>query len=173
MRARTTLFGALLCAAALVPAGTAVAGTGPAPSPDERRPASTAPSPAGNPLSAKAKAAGVCADAHEIGTVGYINRAGQRVASVKQFWSPECRENYGYLWIWDSFAAGGGEWDVTTAVYSASQDEVLGERRWTNRTDQEFWSNGTATGEDCTRGVGSVRLSGDPLSNQAASSQRC
>ncbi|WP_030607046.1 hypothetical protein [Streptomyces sclerotialus] len=164
----------LTCVFALVPAGSAMAGTGPAPAPPERSVAkSTAPSAAGNPVSARAKAAGVCSDAYAIGETGYIVRQGVKIASVKQFYSPKCRQNYGYLWVWDSFRATAGDYDVSTAVYSYSQDEILGTRAWTNNNDQEFWSNGTDTVNDCTAGVGSLRKAGDPVSAQAAGSKRC
>ena len=49
-------------------------------------------------------------------------------------------ENYGYVWVWDSFRETAGDYDVTAAVYSYSQDEVLGSRSWLNTTGQEFWS---------------------------------
>ncbi|MFI9028031.1 hypothetical protein [Streptomyces sp. NPDC053560] len=134
---------------------------------------STAPSAAGNPLSAKAQAAGVCSDAYAIGETGYITRQGVKIASVKQFYSPKCQQNYGYLWVWDSFRDKAGDYDVSTAVYSYSQDEILGKRAWTNSTAQEFWSNGTDTVNDCTAGVGSLRPAGDPLASQGASTKRC
>ena len=174
MRSRKIVLAAIACSFALIPAGTAAAGSGPAPGPEPKHSeASTAPSAAGNPSSAKAQAAGVCEDAYEIGSPGYVMLDGGKIASVKQFYSPECRENYGYLWVWESFRDKGGDWDVSIGVYSYSQDEILGERTWTNSTGQEDWSNPTDTEEDCTAAVGGVRPSGDPLTPQAASSKRC
>jgi hypothetical protein len=165
---------AMACAFALAPAGAAYAGSGPAPKPSERSERqSTAASEAGNPASVKAQAAGVCSDAYQIGSTGYITRSGQTIASVKQFYSPSCAENYGYLWVWDSFQDIAGDYDVSTGIYSYSQDEILGQRSWTNTTAQEFWSEGTPTVSECTAAVGAVRKAGDPLSNQAASSKRC
>ncbi|HCA86167.1 MAG TPA: hypothetical protein DEQ61_12085 [Streptomyces sp.] len=165
---------ALACAFAMLPAGVAVAGSGPAPKPSERQQAKeAAPSAAGNPTSARAEAAGVCADAYSIGTTGYIYRSGVKIASVKQFYSPNCGENYGYLWVWDSFKQANSDYDVTVGVYSYSQDEILGQRSWLNSSGQEYWSLGTYTVGECTAGVGSLRRAGDPLSNQAASSKRC
>ncbi|WP_372457139.1 hypothetical protein [Streptomyces purpurogeneiscleroticus] len=164
----------LTCVFALVPAGSAMAGSGPAPAPSERFVAkSTAPSAAGNPLSTRAQAAGVCSDAYAIGQTGYLVRQGVKIASVKQFYSPKCRQNYGYLWVWDSFRETAGDYDVSTAVYSYSQDEILGTRAWTNTNAQEFWSDGTATVKECTAAVGSLRKAGDPVAVQAASSKRC
>ncbi|KAF4407489.1 hypothetical protein GCU69_19520 [Streptomyces lycii] len=166
----------LTCAFAMIPAGVAVAGSGPAPKPSERansQAKSTAPSAAGNPASKMAQTAGVCDDAYQIGKTAYIKRGTATVASVKQFYSPECGENYGYLWVWDSFRDTAGDYDVKVGIYSYSQDEILGERSWTNSTQQEFWSDPTATVTECTAAVGAVRKAGDPLFNQAASDKRC
>ncbi|THA24684.1 hypothetical protein E4198_07965 [Streptomyces sp. RKND-216] len=172
MRARTTAIAATACALALLPAASAVAGTGPAPD-KQRKAASTAPSAAGNPLSARAQAAGVCTDAYEIGTAGYIIRDGQRIGSVKQFYSPSCGENYGYLWVWQSFRASHGDYDVSVGVYSYSRDEFVGKRTWLNTNGKEYWSNPADTTSECTAAVGSLRAAGDPLAGQAASSKRC
>ncbi|HZG03088.1 MAG TPA: hypothetical protein VE546_05855 [Streptomyces sp.] len=165
---------AVACALVLASAGAAHAGSGPAPAPSQRgERQSTAPSAAGNPASARAQAGGVCADAYQIGTTGYVYRSGERIASVKQFYSPSCQENYGYLWVWDSFRQTAGDYDVSVAVYSYSRDEVLGQESWTNSTVREFWSAGTDTVAECTAAVGAVRKAGDPLPDQAASSKRC
>jgi len=164
------LTGAMLA----VPAGAAYAGSGPAPKPSERSISkSTAPSAKGNPASKAAKAADVCDDAYQIGTTGYVKRSGVTIASVKQFYSPDCQENYSYVWIWESFRKTAGDYDVTAAIYSSTQDEVLGGRSWLNTQGQEFWSYGTDTVSDCTAAVGSVRKAGDPTPNHGASSKRC
>lgn len=174
MRYTKRTFAALVCAFALLPAGSALAGSGPAPSPAKwKAPKSAAPSAAGNPLSTKAKAAAVCSDAKPIGETGYIERGGVRIASVKQFYSKSCNENYGYLWVWDAFHQNNRDYDITVGVYSYTQDEIFGKRSWTNTSGQEYWSNGTNTSRDCTAGVGSLRRAGDPLSNQGASTKKC
>ncbi|MFJ9588218.1 hypothetical protein [Streptomyces acidicola] len=176
MRYLKTAAVALSCAFALIPAGIASAGTGPAPapgSPATKAATSTAPSPAGNPASTRAHAAGVCTDAYQIGTTGYVTRSGKTIASVKQFYSPSCAENYGYVWVWQSFRDIAGDYDVTAAVYSYSRDEILGKRSWTNTTAQEFWSNGTSTVTECTAATGSVRAAGDPASVSGHSNKRC
>ncbi|WP_306303448.1 hypothetical protein [Streptomyces sp. TP-A0874] len=100
-------------------------------------------------------------------------RGGVTVASVKQFYSAECERNYGYLWVWESFRAGHGDYDVSIGIYSYSQDEIVGKRSWTNSNDQEYWSKGTDTVAECTAAIGSLRAAGDPLPNQAVSSKRC
>ncbi|WP_051096249.1 hypothetical protein [Streptomyces sulphureus] len=162
--------GALL----LFPAGAAYAGSGPAPSPSQRADTSTtAPSEKGNPNSKLARAAGVCDDAHEIGTKGVATRDGVQVASVKQFYSEKCEENYAYVWVWDQFRDGAAPYDVSLAVYDHDTDEYHGKKVAENTTDQEFWTEGTGTVSDCTSAVGSLRAEGDPLTSQAASSKRC
>ncbi|MGW7353601.1 hypothetical protein [Streptomyces sp. NPDC054784] len=174
MRSRKIAVTMAACAFVLVPAATASAGSGPAPGPSQRAAAdSTAPSAQGNPRSAAAKAADVCPDAYEIGTLGHVKRGSETIASVKQFYSPGCQENYGYLWVWQSFRDKEQDYDVSSAVYSYSQDEVLGSRTWKNTNGQEFWSHPTATATECTAAIGAVREAGVPLQYQAASSKRC
>ncbi|AXK36094.1 hypothetical protein DVA86_29355 [Streptomyces armeniacus] len=174
MRSRKFAVAAAACAFVLVPAATASAGSGPVPDSSKRAPAkSTAPSAQGNPRSLKAEAVGVCPDAYQIGTTGYVKRGSETIASVKQFYSPTCQENYGYLWVWQGFRDKHGDYDVNSAVYSYSQDEVLGARAWTDSNGQEYWSYPTDTVRDCTAAVGAVRPAGSPLAYQAASSKRC
>jgi len=175
MRARKTVFiAAVTSALVLLPAASAMAGSGPAPAPSKQRAAaSTAPSAAGNPRSTAAQAADVCADAYQIGSTAYIDRGGLHVASVKQFYSPECNENYGYLWVWDSYRDNTSAYDITIGVYSYAQDAVVGKRSWSATHLQEFWSNPAGTVNECTAAVGSLRAAGDPAPGTAWSSKRC
>lgn len=173
MRARMTAVIAAGCALALLPAASAVAGSGPDPSPDQRRSHSTAPSAAGNPLSKRARTAGVCSDAYEIGARGVIYRKGEPIGSVKQFYSPDCNENYGYLWVWDSFRNTHDNYDVSIGVFSYDRDAVVGKRTWVNSNGQEYWSNPASTTSECTAALGSIRADGEPLTHQAVSSKRC
>ncbi|MFJ8793406.1 hypothetical protein [Streptomyces sp. NPDC102462] len=175
MRARRILVVAAVSACALLPAASAVAGTGPAPSPNKQHTTarSAVPSEAGNPMSVKAQAAGVCADAYQIGTTAYIDRGGAHVASVKQFYSPNCNRNYGYLWVWQSFRDKIKDYDVSTGVYSYSRDQVVGQATWKATNVQEFWSLPADTVNECTAAIGSLRAPGDPVAGQAVTSKRC
>lgn len=175
MRARSILVVAAASTVALLPAASAVAGTGPAPSPGKQHMTarSTAPSEAGNPLSAKADAAGVCADAYQIGATAYIDRAGAHVASVKQFYSPSCKRNYGYVWVWQSFRNKVKDYDVSTGVYSYARDKVVGQDWWIATSGQEFWSLPADTVKECTAAIGTLRAPGDPVAGQASTSKRC
>ncbi|MGW7353226.1 hypothetical protein [Streptomyces sp. NPDC054784] len=174
MRSRMIATAAVAAAFVVLPAGSAFAGSGPVAPPSERTAAgSTAPSPEGNPLSAKAKAAEVCDDARQIGTTGYVKQGGETIASVKQFYSAECKENYSYVWLWDSFVDKQDDYDVTASVYSYSQDKQLGTVTWPVDNGQEYWSEGAATASECTAAVGTVRPVGtaSPLTGQ--SDKRC
>ncbi|MVO83750.1 hypothetical protein GPA10_02950 [Streptomyces sp. p1417] len=175
MRARKTAIAASACAFVLFGAGSALAGTGPAPAPDARKaaPQSTAPSAEGNPRSLGARAAGVCSDAYQIGATAYIDRGGAHAASVKQFYSPRCKANYGYVWVWQSFRDKIKDYDVSTGVYSYARDEVVGEDWWNRTNDQEFWSGPAKTADECTAAVGRLRAPGDALTGQAMTSKRC
>jgi hypothetical protein len=175
MRARTILVVAAASASVLLPASSAFAGTGPAPSPGKQHltARSTAPSAAGNPLSAKGQAAGVCSDAYQIGATAYINRSGAHVASVKQFYSPKCQKNYGYLWVWQSYRDKVKDYDVSTGVYSYARDEVVGQDSWDATNGQEFWSLPAATVSECTAAIGTLRAPGDPVAGQAVTAKRC
>ncbi|GHC70408.1 hypothetical protein [Streptomyces flavofungini] len=175
MRARKTAIAASACAFVLLGAGSALAGTGPAPAPDARKaaPQSTAPSADGNPRSLKAQAAGVCSDAYQIGTTAYIDRKGAHAASVKQFYSPSCKKNYGYVWVWQSFRDKVKDYDVSTGVYSYARDEIVGQDWWNKTNVQEFWSLPAATANECTSAVGELRAPGDPLPGHAMTSKRC
>ncbi|MGA4840198.1 hypothetical protein [Streptomyces sp. G45] len=173
MRARKTAIAASACAFVLLGAGSALAGTGPAPAPDARKTQSTAPSPDGNPNSTRARAAGVCADAYQIGTTAYIDRGGAHAASVKQFYSPSCKENYGYVWVWKSFRDKVKDYDVSTGVYSYSRDEIVGQDWWSQTNSAEFWSYPADTADECTSAIGMLRAPGDALPGQAKTSKRC
>lgn len=166
---------ATACAFALIPAGAAVAGDGPAPAPSKsaKTSKSTAPTEAGNPASAKARVAGVCADAYQVGKTAYIDRAGAHIASVKQFYSKTCNENYGYLWVWDSFRKTSKDYDVSVAVYSYSQEDFFGGRAWTDHNGQEFWSGARPLSRTARRP--SVHSAGRATRScgQAASQKMC
>lgn len=173
MRKRMIAAAAASAAFVLIPAGSAFAGSGPASSSASSAPESTAPSAKGNPNSARAQAAGVCDDATQIGRTGYVKRDGVKIASVKQFYSAECNENYSYVWAWDSFINEEGDYDITAGVYSYDQDKVTGQKSWPASNEQEYWSNAAMTAEECTAAVGTVRPAGSPTTYEGASDKRC
>ncbi|MWA07762.1 hypothetical protein [Streptomyces sp. BA2] len=130
------------------------------------------PSPDGNPASKAAQAAGVCNDAVQVGATGHIKRGGTTIASVKQFYSTKCQENYGYQWVWNSFR-GDDPYSVSVRVYSYNEDRFHAERRWNDTNQQEFWSRSAHTVADCTSAVGTLRPAGDPHTYEAVSERQC
>ncbi|MEU5835804.1 hypothetical protein ABZ820_19320 [Streptomyces diacarni] len=175
---RSTRFskGALVAATTalvLLPAGAAYAGSGPATGPSQKLTRTSAPSPEGNPASKRAQASGVCDDAVQIGERALIKRGSETLASVKQFYSKKCHENYAYLWVWESFRKTAEPYDVTLGVYSYDDDSVHAAKAWKATKQQEFWSEGANTVEACTSAVGSLRPAGSPQAYQAFSQKRC
>ncbi|MFI7386674.1 hypothetical protein [Streptomyces sp. NPDC049813] len=171
----------LACAAAasgafaltLAGAGTASAGTGPTPAPGAQPPASSAPSEAGNPATAAAAAAGVCSDAYQIGTTAYAYRGTEKIASVKQFYSPQCKENYGYVWVWKSFLDKKIKFDLQVGVWNYDREVLQGERRVYDSLSQEFWGNGADSVDDCTSGDGTLTIADEPGGYNGRTSKRC
>ncbi|EST39080.1 hypothetical protein N566_03980 [Streptomycetaceae bacterium MP113-05] len=96
-----------------------------------------------------------------------------QIGSVKQFYSPSCGENYGYVWVWQGFRDTHDDYDVSVGVFSYDRDAVVGKRTWLDTNGKEFWSDPAATTNECTAAVGMVRAAGDPLPSQAAGSKRC
>ncbi|MFE6700613.1 hypothetical protein [Streptomyces sp. NPDC057718] len=176
-RARLTMAAAVSGAAlSLLGSGVAAAGTGPAPSAQERA-ASTAAgaagTEAGNPASTKAAAAGVCSDAYQIGTTSYAYRGTEKIASVKQFYSPECDENYGYVWVWKQFLDKKIKFDVQVGVWNYDRSLLQGERREYDSLAQEFWGNGADSVDDCTSGDGKLTITNEQGAYSARTSKRC
>lgn len=169
---RTLSLAAAGFATVLACAGTASAGTGSTPA-DRQPPMSSVPSEAGNPLSARAQAAGVCSDAYQIGTTSYAYRGTEQIASVKQFYSPECKENYGYVWVWKSFLDKGINFDLQVGVWSYDRETLLGARTEFDTHNQEFWGNGADTVDDCTSGDGTLTIADEQGGYSARTSKRC
>jgi hypothetical protein len=164
-------------AALAVGAGTAHAGTGPAPRSSSAKHTvtrSATPSAAGNPASVRAQAAGICSDAYQIGATTYMggDAAGNPLVSLKQFYSPKCQRNYGYMWVWQSFrTADPDPYVVQIGVYDQNLNKVLGQVTVQNTRQQEFWSQGTATVKDCTRADGNFESTYMSVYTQTA--RRC
>ncbi|WP_244902945.1 hypothetical protein [Streptomyces ambofaciens] len=135
--------------------------------------AASAPTEEGNPSSARASAAGVCADAYQIGTTSYIYRGAEQIASVKQFYSPECNENYGYVWVWKSFLDKKISFDLQVGVWSYDRNALIGVRREFDTQNQEFWGNGADTVDDCTSGDGTLTILSEQGSYHSRTSKRC
>jgi hypothetical protein len=174
MRSRLIATAAIAAAFVMFPAGSALAGSGPAPAPSGHSVSkSTAATPQGNPRSAKAQESGVCDDAHQIGKTGYIKRDGETIASVKQFYSPDCKENYSYVWLWQDFVDQEDTYTVSTGIHSSTQGKDLGTQKFPADSGQEYWSAGTDTVEDCTTGFGTVLPEGSSTTYRGITDERC
>ncbi|MFF9378195.1 hypothetical protein ACF1BB_27170 [Streptomyces griseoluteus] len=170
MTSATIVAGAAL---SLLGTGAASAGTAPAPAANtSSTTASSAGTEAGNPSSTAAQAAGVCSDSYEIGTTSYIYRGTDQIASVKQFYSPSCKQNYGYVWVWKSFLDKNITFDLTVGVWSYDRDFLVGTRNVFGTHSQEFWGNAADTANDCSSGYGLIAITGE-RAGEARSSKRC
>ena len=109
-----------------------------------------------------------CATAKQIGSTAYVKFGGETAASVKQF--AGCGKNWGYVFVWESWAAKHDLFHVTVAVNTTSDHKDHG--KVLGRLDQrEVWSKATATIDRCTRALGVVSLGEDGWS--AYSSEVC
>lgn len=163
-------------ALSLLGTGVASAGTGPAATPQQQAAnaaAGTAGTEAGNPLSAVATAAGVCSDAAQIGTTEYLYQGTEKIASVKQFYSASCEENYGYVWVWKSFLDKKINFDLTVGVWSYERNALVGRKDVFGTHSQEFWGNAAKTVDECTSGDGTMSIPNDPQPLHTRTSKRC
>ncbi|NSC21605.1 hypothetical protein FM076_10470 [Streptomyces albus subsp. chlorinus] len=184
MRTLSPVKGALVtaaCAMALLPAGAAQAGSNPAPAPEADRGAmSTAMADQDGSMADQdgsmdedSLRALPCNDAYQIGSTGHIKRKGQVIASVKQFYSPRCKRNYGYLYVWKSFRQNHKNYATNIAVYDFNTKKLVGLRVWNRTSAASFWSYPANTVRHCTAARGAVRAMGDSKQSYAYSSKRC
>ncbi|MDJ1138245.1 hypothetical protein [Streptomyces iconiensis] len=76
-----------------------------------------APAPAGQ--------AAPCRDLYQIGKTAYLKRNGKAIASVKHFYSPRCKRDYGYLWVWRSYTA--PRYKACVGLWDAQAGKILGQ----------------------------------------------
>ena len=110
-----------------------------------------------------------CAGSVQIGSTGYITVNGVTAASVKQF--KGCNQNYGYVYVWDSFRASHSKYEICASVRvtgEARQGVQCSDPRTNTR---EKWSLGTSTLSECTRGDGTLSFGSTEVSGR--SSERC
>ncbi len=116
-----------------------------------------------------------CASAAQIGSTGYVTYHGDKIASVKQF--AGCGYNYGYIYVWERFRAGGRGWglDVGVLTYGSASDTTPNALKGGNSTQSsltELWGKPADTLGVCTTGYGVVSVQMDE-SYQGHSSKRC
>jgi hypothetical protein len=115
---------------------------------------------------------GPCADAYQIGSTGYIYYEKAIAASVKQYYSPRCRQNWGYVWVWENFRDRDIPYDVGVAVYSYTTGQQYGNQYYRNTRRAGFWSGAANTRTHCTSGYGFMLIDNE-VSAEGYSSKRC
>ncbi|GIG58438.1 hypothetical protein Lfu02_28100 [Longispora fulva] len=111
---------------------------------------------------AHAESAPGCSDTFQVSSTGYIDVDGQRAASVKQFWSPKCQANFGYLYVWQSFRNSHPHsvWTVDVGVtYHGGQSGSDG-GYFENTSGSDFWSGPFAGRGICTGVTGEFIFNG-------------
>ncbi|WP_330289365.1 hypothetical protein [Streptomyces sp. NBC_00576] len=93
-----------------------------------------------------------CSDAYQIGSTGYITVDGATAASVKQYYSPSCNRNYGYVFVWQSFRDAHAHWFASAGV-STTSDNINHASQGDNNVT-EIWSGAASTASACTVGYG-------------------
>lgn len=59
-----------------------------------------------------------CPDGRQIGSTAYVRWHGEPIASVKQYYSPRCRANWSYVYVWESFRDRGYIWTTAAWVHT-------------------------------------------------------
>ncbi|THV42765.1 hypothetical protein [Glycomyces buryatensis] len=92
----------------------------------------------------------MCSDAYQVKSTVYIY-GGQAtpVASLKQYYSPSCRQNWGYLWIWQ-WARDAGYW-IKADLAIFVQNEGLQGLEGVGTYDQEALTRAVPGYGKCTR----------------------
>ncbi|WP_412543159.1 hypothetical protein R8Z50_12020 [Longispora sp. K20-0274] len=100
---------------------------------------------------AHASEIGACSDAYQVGSTKVVpDEHGQSAMSIKQYWSPSCRQNFAYAFVWQSFRnSHSGTWTVSVGEAWVGGDSP-GERVFYDTRQAEFWSSGFAGGGKCT-----------------------
>ena len=107
------------------------------------------------PAPAAAATIGACSDAYQVGSTKVVpDEHRQPAMSVKQFWSPGCRENFAYAFVWQSFRAGhSGTWTLSLGeirVQSPGVETNPVSASYPDTRLAEAWSPGFAGGGRCT-----------------------
>jgi hypothetical protein len=122
--------------------------------------------PAAAPGAAAGHAAGPvpCPDARQVGATAHAYRHGEIAFSVKLFYSPSCRELYGYAYPWLQFRVQHVRYDLGVGVFDVTHDEIDGPHNFLSGAGgPDFWSEPVpATAHTCTEGLVHVYYPTDP-----------
>ncbi len=86
--------------------------------------------------------------------------------------SPSCRQNWGYVWVWESFRDRDIPYDVGVAVYSYTTGQQYGNKYTANTRRAAFWSGAANTVTHCTSGYGFMLID-NKIDAEGYSSKRC
>src|SRR5262245_20742793 len=67
-----------------------------------------------------------CPDGYQIGSTATGTWNGMTIASVKQYYSPQCDANWAYVYIWEGFRNQGYGWGVRTYIDAKSDATAWG-----------------------------------------------
>src|ERR1041384_4243660 len=102
---------------------------------------------------AQAESSPTCSSVTQIGSTAYAMSGSATVASVKQF--KGCRKNFSYVYVWDSWISSHGR-DFTLRTYVQTRPNNSNGYKTGARGQQELWSGGADTLDQCTRAHGEV-----------------
>ena len=151
----------LTVALAAVPAAMANPASAPDPSskPTAAAPLSV-PSPPAPPLPPKRvhPEPFPCADARQTGDTSYARWHGVIAFSVKLYYSPKCRETYGYAYPWLQFRLLKVRYDLGMGVFDVTHDAIDGARTFVGGAGgPDFWSSPvTVPPGTCTQALAHV-----------------
>ncbi|GHH30125.1 hypothetical protein [Lentzea cavernae] len=117
---------------------------------------------------AQAESSPTCSSVTQIGSTAYATSGGTTVASVKQF--KGCGKNFSYVYVWDSWISSHSR-DFTLRTYVQTRPNNSNGYKTGARGQQELWSGGADTLDQCTRAHGEV--DGSSYFTFAKTSERC
>jgi hypothetical protein len=109
-----------------------------------------------------------CGSVSQIGSTAYVKNNSTTVASVKQFVG--CGKNWSYIYVWDSWISSHGR-DFVLRTYIQTPPNLTHGYKTGARGQQELWSGGANTLDQCTRAHGEV--DGSSYFLFAKTSERC
>ena len=128
------------------------------------------------PAPSSASTISSCSDAYQVGSTKVVPDEHQQPAmSIKQYWSPGCRENFAYAFVWQSFRdSHPGTWTISLGevwVQSPGVETTPVSASYPGTRQAEAWSPGFAGGGRCT--YAEAALFYGPYASDGRTDQRC
>ena len=103
-----------------------------------------------------------CSDGYQVGATTTINVNGVTAASIKQYWSPSCQKNWGYIYVWqqfiDSLSGTNKSWSFSVAILKQNGTK-LGSVNGSAPAREKF-STPQSTAGICTAAWGKLSVTG-------------